>query len=80
MRPVMGHARGGNRALATKARLRRRWWCRRSPGELFEAARRLTPADRKEDLARRTLGHALAVLKAGDVATARERAEAALIT
>ena len=45
----------------------------RSPGELFEAARR-APADRKEDLARRTLGHALAL-----VATARELAEAALI-
>jgi hypothetical protein len=28
---------------------------------------------------RRTLGHALALLKAGDVATARELAEAALI-
>ncbi len=39
--------------------------------ELFEAARRLTPAGRQDDLARRTLGHALAALKAGDVATAR---------
>jgi DNA-binding NarL/FixJ family response regulator len=39
--------------------------------ELFEAARRLTPAGRQDDLARRTLGHALAALKGGDVATAR---------
>ena len=39
--------------------------------ELFEAARRLTPAGRRDDLARRTLGHALAALKGGDVATAR---------
>ena len=39
--------------------------------ELFEAARRLTPAHRQDDLARRTLGHALAALKGGDVATAR---------
>ena len=45
--------------------------------ELFEAACRLTPADRQEDLARRTLGHALAALKAGDVATARELADSA---
>ena len=44
---------------------------------LFEAARRLTPAGRQEDLARRTLGQALAALKAGDVATARELAESA---
>ncbi len=42
-----------------------------SSAELFEAARHLTPAGRQDDLARRTLGHALAALKAGDVATAR---------
>src|SRR5205085_1707779 len=45
--------------------------------ELFEAARRLTPAGRQEDLARRTLGQALAALKAGDVATARGLADSA---
>ena len=39
--------------------------------ELFEAARRLTPPGGQDDLARRTLGHALAALKGGDVATAR---------
>ena len=43
--------------------------------ELFEAACRLTPAGRQEDLARRTLGQALAALKAGDVATARGLAD-----
>ena len=45
--------------------------------ELFEAARQLTPADRQDDLARRTLGHALAALKAGDMATARRLAVSA---
>jgi DNA-binding NarL/FixJ family response regulator len=45
--------------------------------ELFEAACRLTPAGGQEDLARRTLGQALAALKAGDVATARELANGA---
>jgi hypothetical protein len=45
--------------------------------ELFETARRLTPAGRREDLARRTLGQALAALKAGDVATARGLADSA---
>jgi hypothetical protein len=45
--------------------------------ELFEAACRLTPDDRREDLARRTLGDALATLKAGDVAAARDLAEGA---
>ena len=45
--------------------------------ELFDAACRLTPAGRQEDLARRTLGQALAALKAGDVATARELADSA---
>ncbi len=44
---------------------------------LFEAAGGWTPAGRQEDLARRTLGQALAALKAGDVATARELAESA---
>jgi DNA-binding CsgD family transcriptional regulator/DNA polymerase III delta prime subunit len=39
--------------------------------ELFEAACRLTPAERQEDLAQRTLGQAFATLKAGDVASAR---------
>lgn len=43
--------------------------------ELFEAACRLTPAERRADLARRTLGRALATLKAGDVAAARVLAE-----
>lgn len=45
--------------------------------ELFEAACRLTPAGRQEDLARRTLGQALAALRAGDMATARELADSA---
>jgi DNA-binding NarL/FixJ family response regulator len=45
--------------------------------ELFEAACRLTPADRRADLARRTLGSALATLKAGDVAAARVLADGA---
>ena len=45
--------------------------------ELFEAACRLTPAGRQEHLAHRTLGQALAALKAGDVATARELADGA---
>jgi DNA-binding NarL/FixJ family response regulator len=45
--------------------------------ELFEAARRLTPDERREDLARRTLGQALATLKAGDVAAARVVADGA---
>jgi DNA-binding NarL/FixJ family response regulator len=45
--------------------------------ELFEAACRLTPVDRRADLARRTLGSALATLKAGDVAAARVLADGA---
>jgi DNA-binding CsgD family transcriptional regulator len=45
--------------------------------ELFAAACRLTPADRDEALVRRTLGHASALLKTGDVAGARLHAEGA---
>jgi len=46
--------------------------------ELFEAARRLTPADRPNELARRFLGEAFAVHAVGDFAGARSRAERAL--
>jgi tetratricopeptide (TPR) repeat protein len=45
--------------------------------ELFEAACRLTPGDGREDRTRRTLGQALATLKAGDVAAARVLADGA---
>ena len=45
--------------------------------ELLEASRRLTPADRPQELVRRTLVQASAVLKAGDVADARSLAESA---
>ena len=43
--------------------------------ELFEAACRLTPVGNQEALARRTLGHASALLKTGDVVDARLLAE-----
>jgi DNA-binding CsgD family transcriptional regulator len=46
--------------------------------ELFEASCRLTPADWEEALVRRTLGHASALLKTGDVADARVLAEDAM--
>ena len=45
--------------------------------ELFEAACRLTPGDGHENRTRRTLGQALATLKAGDVAAARVLADGA---
>ena len=45
--------------------------------ELFSASHRLTPNDRVEDLVRRTLGEASAVLAAGDPNGARLLAEAA---
>ena len=43
--------------------------------ELFEAARRLTPGDRPDELARRQLGGASAALAAGDLGAARALAE-----
>jgi len=43
--------------------------------ELFEAARLLTPSGRREELARRALGQAAALLKTGEVAGARTLAE-----
>jgi class 3 adenylate cyclase len=46
--------------------------------ELFGAAVRLTPADQSEDLTRRTLGQAAALLAAGDVGGARSLAERAV--
>jgi len=46
--------------------------------ELFEASLRLTPADLREPLVRRTLGQASALLKTGDVADARLLAEGAV--
>ena len=49
----------------------------RAAAELFEAAGRLTPAGLREELDRRVLGEAAALLAAGDVARARELAERA---
>jgi DNA-binding CsgD family transcriptional regulator len=46
--------------------------------ELFEASCRLTPADRRESLARRRLGQAAARLRTGDVEDARQLAESAV--
>ncbi len=46
--------------------------------ELFEASCRLTPADRREGLARRRLGQAAARLRTGDVEDARQLAESAV--
>jgi DNA-binding CsgD family transcriptional regulator len=45
--------------------------------ELYEAARRLTPDEQREALARRLLGEASALLAAGDVGRARSLAEQA---
>jgi DNA-binding CsgD family transcriptional regulator len=47
--------------------------------ELFEAARRLTPTDRNEELVRRTLGQAAALHAIGDLAGAGSLAERALV-
>jgi DNA-binding NarL/FixJ family response regulator len=46
--------------------------------ELFEASCRLTPADRREGLARRRLGQAAARLRAGDIEDARRLAKSAV--
>jgi hypothetical protein len=46
--------------------------------ELFEASYRLTPADRREALARRRLGQAATRLRAGENADARRLAESAV--
>jgi DNA-binding NarL/FixJ family response regulator len=46
--------------------------------ELFEASYRLTPADRREGLARRRLGQAATRLRAGENADARRLAESAV--
>ena len=46
--------------------------------ELFEAACRLTPADRPDDLARRLIGQAASTLAVGSLAAARPLAEHAL--
>jgi DNA-binding CsgD family transcriptional regulator len=46
--------------------------------ELFEAACRLTPQDRTEELVERTLGRATAVFEIGDLASARTLAERAV--
>ena len=48
--------------------------------ELFEWSRRLTPADREQDLARRTLGEAAALFVTGDIGRARELTQAAVET
>jgi DNA-binding CsgD family transcriptional regulator len=48
--------------------------------ELFEAARRLTPGGRPDDLARRLIGEAEALLAVDDLAGARSRAESAVAT
>ena len=46
--------------------------------ELFERARSLTPGDRAQDAARRTLGEASALYSADDLGRARELAQAAV--
>jgi len=51
-----------------------------SAAELYEAACRLTPGERPEDLARRLLGSARALRLAGDPDTARSQAALALAT
>jgi class 3 adenylate cyclase len=45
--------------------------------ELYEASRRLTPDERRDELARRTLGQASALLATGDIDGARSLAEQA---
>jgi DNA-binding CsgD family transcriptional regulator len=68
-------------AIATEledaARRAARRGAQQAAAELYEASRRLTPAERHEPLARRELGEASARLAAGDVDTARSLAEKA---
>lgn len=64
--------------LETAAREADRRGAQDATAELFGRARRLTPVERPQDLARRSLGAASALFAAGDLPRSRELAEAAV--
>jgi DNA-binding CsgD family transcriptional regulator len=66
--------------LERAARQAGRRGAQQAAAELFAASRRLTPGERREELARRSLGEASALLAAGDVGGARSVAEHAATT
>ena len=63
--------------LEQAARRSARRGAQQAAAELFEASRRLTPPGRAEELTRRELGQAAALMAAGDIAGARSLAEPA---
>ncbi|HEX5798987.1 MAG TPA: AAA family ATPase [Gaiellaceae bacterium] len=63
--------------LEQAARRSARRGAQQAAAELFEASRRLTPPGRAEELTRRELGEAAALMAAGDIAGARSLAEPA---
>ena len=79
-RSVVGADEGVARAIEAGAEQAARAGASESAAELYEAACRLTPAERGEDLARRLLGSARALRLAGDLDAAQAQAEIALAT